>query len=466
MVQLRAQWSQLFPNRPPESSQPEAVARMVQQTAGAGVIQAVFLRSPRMPISPADLPEDNATLVNVGTGERRLLIAGKGGLPVQVAVYQDGAAAVAVLNALRDEDATARQIDQQAGRLFATVEVASIGKALRQKITAGIASGALDAAVVTHAPVAATLASRPEASTPISQMSDAERIGEALRRSTSHLTGEIRNAMLEMIAPENLAIMAGVFLAVALAQLNPVTGAAVDGTLMILAWSAARLTGVLALGQFIDATVKAMRATTEKELEAAGETYAKAIVAMGVILVQVVMAKFLKRGAAKDDIAAKRAEVPKSGKERKTVPLSKEKSPIQDVVTKTASPKRLPHYRQDLDAKWFDPDSGALRWPEHHGFASGTAKPGMLSKGTIIDRFGGPNGNFTSPSGETFSTRALPYDPSKMPYKKYEVLRDLPVTEGKIAPFFDQPGGGTQYVTEKSIQQLLDANPPFLKEIL
>ncbi len=36
------------------------------------------------------------------------------------------------------------------------------------------------------------------------------------------------------------------------------------------------------------------------------------------------------------------------------------------------------------------------------------------------------------------------------------MVKDLPVKSGKIAPWFDQPGGGTQYKSEKSFGDLLD----------
>lgn len=128
-------------------------------------------------------------------------------------------------------------------------------------------------------------------------------------------------------------------------------------------------------------------------------------------------------------------------------------------------PKRLPHHRPDLDEKWYDPNTGDLKWPPDSGFEPGTKTPGTLTKGTVIDRYGGPNGNFTSPNGASFDSRALPYDPNKMPYHQYEVLRDIPVDQGKAAAWFDQPGGATQYVTKGTIQDLLDANPPYLRRV-
>ena len=41
-------------------------------------------------------------------------------------------------------------------------------------------------------------------------------------------------------------------------------------------------------------------------------------------------------------------------------------------------------------------------------------------------------------------------------YFRYEVVRPLRVAAGKAAPWFDQPGGGMQYKTERPIQVLID----------
>ncbi|NAR55133.1 glycohydrolase toxin TNT-related protein [Acinetobacter haemolyticus] len=38
-------------------------------------------------------------------------------------------------------------------------------------------------------------------------------------------------------------------------------------------------------------------------------------------------------------------------------------------------------------------------------------------------------------------------------------------TPPKILPWFGQPGQGTQYKLPKSVQELLDPNNPYLKEI-
>ena len=54
-------------------------------------------------------------------------------------------------------------------------------------------------------------------------------------------------------------------------------------------------------------------------------------------------------------------------------------------------------------------------------------------------------------------------------YYEYELLKDMEFTYGEIAPWFDQPGGGTQYIkmdasgNRMRIQDMLDKG--WLKQI-
>ncbi|MGF1607363.1 MAG: TNT domain-containing protein [Rhodothalassiaceae bacterium] len=100
--------------------------------------------------------------------------------------------------------------------------------------------------------------------------------------------------------------------------------------------------------------------------------------------------------------------------------------------TRKAPPKREPYHRQDLSDEWYD-EEGYLRWPPDDGFEAGTRHANVLQPGQKIDRFGLPTGRFLSPSGSPYEQRALPYDASKQPYFEYEVVRPLPVEEGRAA---------------------------------
>ena len=70
-----------------------------------------------------------------------------------------------------------------------------------------------------------------------------------------------------------------------------------------------------------------------------------------------------------------------------------------------------------------------------------------LDNGVLIDRYGNPGGTFVSPEGIPYEQRALALHSDEAPYHKYEILIPFDVEAGKIAPWFDRPGGGTQYFT-------------------
>ena len=79
-----------------------------------------------------------------------------------------------------------------------------------------------------------------------------------------------------------------------------------------------------------------------------------------------------------------------------------------------------------------------------------------MKPGTRIDRFGSEAGKFVSPEGTPFKMRSLPARNINSPYNVYEVVKPIEVHGGKIAPWFDQTGGGTQYMFKQSISELLE----------
>ncbi len=84
------------------------------------------------------------------------------------------------------------------------------------------------------------------------------------------------------------------------------------------------------------------------------------------------------------------------------------------------------------------------------GFLHGQSGPSSLQPGDVIDRYGDRDGRFASPAGTPFEQRALPPSSVGTGYTQFEVVKPLPesVIEGPIAPWFEQPGGGVQYVFE------------------
>jgi hypothetical protein len=131
----------------------------------------------------------------------------------------------------------------------------------------------------------------------------------------------------------------------------------------------------------------------------------------------------------------------------------------------TAAPARPSWVRPDLDAHWIAAN-GTVQYPPNDGF-DGEPVHSTLQPGRLIDRFGG-SGRYFSPKGEPFDARALPSVCAMQPYTVYRVVKPLPVTSGKAVPWFDEPGGATQYetdepsaalVTEHFLEPLPDPGP-------
>ena len=109
--------------------------------------------------------------------------------------------------------------------------------------------------------------------------------------------------------------------------------------------------------------------------------------------------------------------------------------------------KRMPaefqaEYAAAKAAGWKKPN-GETWWPPNDG-AVGTPVKTNLPPDSPLDRFGSENGSYLSPKGEAFENRAMPGVPENPP-NNYIVKQSLPVEKAEIAPWFDQPGGGTQY---------------------
>jgi RHS repeat-associated protein len=102
-------------------------------------------------------------------------------------------------------------------------------------------------------------------------------------------------------------------------------------------------------------------------------------------------------------------------------------------------------------------------YPPNRGF-SGAPGDATLVPGSIVDRYGGPGGSFLSPQGTPPWARSLPYGAETRPLNAYEVVKPIDVQAGKAAPWFNQPGGGTQYdLGQKTVQDLIDGG--YLKPI-
>ena len=94
-------------------------------------------------------------------------------------------------------------------------------------------------------------------------------------------------------------------------------------------------------------------------------------------------------------------------------------------------------------------------YPANNGAVKGTEKMTHLMPGDIVDRFGSEGGKYLAPANTAVEKRALPYNTDLSNYHQYEVVKPFQVEESIIAPAFRQPGGGTQYRSNVSIEKLL-----------
>jgi Tuberculosis necrotizing toxin len=123
------------------------------------------------------------------------------------------------------------------------------------------------------------------------------------------------------------------------------------------------------------------------------------------------------------------------------------------ATTATACPV---NFRADLVPKWMTCTGGKanVNWPPNDGFAAAPTTR-TLALGDVIDRFGSEGGNFFSPRGASFDSRAVPYICRQMDYRIYQVRKPITVKAGKAAPWFDEPGGAEQFETAEPAYKLL-----------
>ncbi|KAJ7830960.1 hypothetical protein B0H13DRAFT_2240589 [Mycena leptocephala] len=115
--------------------------------------------------------------------------------------------------------------------------------------------------------------------------------------------------------------------------------------------------------------------------------------------------------------------------------------------------------------------NGSYNYPGHEtqGFQLSTinvtiAGEETLVEGMLLDRFGGVHGMFLAPTYTPFAQRSLPpsalNDPEGGPtenYHVYKVERNFTVLSGTTAAWFGQPGQGTQYWYNGTVEDLISA---------
>lgn len=85
-----------------------------------------------------------------------------------------------------------------------------------------------------------------------------------------------------------------------------------------------------------------------------------------------------------------------------------------------------------------------------------------LPRDTMLIRYGYESGSYTAPEGTEYQELSLPYAKETIEFHKYRVIADgikvvCEVTRGRVAPAFEQPGGGIQYKHHKNIIRCLRA---------
>jgi hypothetical protein len=114
--------------------------------------------------------------------------------------------------------------------------------------------------------------------------------------------------------------------------------------------------------------------------------------------------------------------------------------------------------RAFLAKYWKDegPDGpGGWKYPPDDGFAETNGEIDkhveVLEPGEDLDRFGSEYGSYLAPAGDPYAKRALPPQnlntrDARYPcdYHRYTVKQPFTVWQGRIAPWFEQPGGGQQ----------------------
>ncbi|TCJ16391.1 DUF4237 domain-containing protein, partial [Flaviaesturariibacter flavus] len=107
------------------------------------------------------------------------------------------------------------------------------------------------------------------------------------------------------------------------------------------------------------------------------------------------------------------------------------------------------------NSNWVD-HNGNFIWPSREGFATEPTTV-TLKPGDRFNRYGSEAGTFASPAGTPLNQRAMAPGSTAKPLTEYEVLKPFDAKAGKTAPWFGEPGGGTQYKFDRSVSELKKA---------
>jgi hypothetical protein len=103
-------------------------------------------------------------------------------------------------------------------------------------------------------------------------------------------------------------------------------------------------------------------------------------------------------------------------------------------------------------------DGVEFAWPPGEQYPEGGSAEGeaeVLDEGAELDRFGRWEGRVFAAAGTPFAQRSLPPAHLEQGYRRYRVLRPLPVWRAVSAAWFAQAGGGVRYRTTHSALELV-----------
>ncbi len=153
----------------------------------------------------------------------------------------------------------------------------------------------------------------PAASGPVSTWDGRQKVIAMFKAIPSFLQGAAKAEFEAFLTPENLAIMAAFLGGIAVMQAVPGADAAVDALIAGIAWWQFGWAGVVAGKDFVDAVIKAGRATSNDEIMLAAKLAAAALVSLGLTLLLKKITKNVHEVPWKEDEAQLASEpTPKS----------------------------------------------------------------------------------------------------------------------------------------------------------
>ncbi|MEV0702101.1 glycohydrolase toxin TNT-related protein [Saccharopolyspora sp. NPDC050389] len=106
----------------------------------------------------------------------------------------------------------------------------------------------------------------------------------------------------------------------------------------------------------------------------------------------------------------------------------------------------------------FQGRDGEFAWPPAEQFPEGgvePAEPVVLEPDTVLDCLGSGDGRILFAVATPFAQRSLPAAYDERDYRRYRVMRPLPVWQAVAASWFAQPGGGMRFRATYSLSDLV-----------